>query len=587
VTGAETTITERTPVPWGRVFRYLLPYWKVELGLIALMVAGIAMSMVWPAMLREVVDGVLIGGDHARLPSLVGTILVTTGLGFGLSGLSGWAQAWVTSRVLLDLRRVAYHHVLLLGPAWLARRRTGDVLSRLGSDLAELQAVATTTIMAVLGSIITLVAVLTALTVLEPTLLLVGLAAVPLAVVLLAVLRPRIRRLALRVRERTGDVSQQLVEGLAGLRTVRAHALVPREIGRFMDTNEALVRDGLRLTLWNVLTAGSFQVLVVGNLVLVLWVGTRLVSREAMTLGDLFAFALYQQRVYGPLQGLAGTWLGLQKAAAATARVFEILDARPLAAGTGETPSRLRGELRFEDVHFAWEPGRPVLEGASFRAPVGATTALVGPSGVGKSTALDLVFRFVDPQQGRVLLDGADRRDWSEEDLRGQVALLTQQPHLVTGTVRENLALLIPGVAEDEQRSKLAEVGLLGFVESLPQGLDTPLGDRGVRLSEGQRQRLGLARALLLDPPLLVLDEVTAALDWENDRLVVEAIARRRGRGRTTLVVTHRLQLAMEADNVVVLEGGRVAEQGSPDDLRAAGGAFSRLLQLQARASRA
>ena len=579
----DTAVTERTPIAWRRVFVYLLPYWKAEVLLIVGMVVGIALSLVYPLLFRDIVDDVIGHGAHERLLPLAGLILGATTLGVALSAGAGWLQTWVTSRVLVDLRLELFRHLQRLGPAFFARRRLGDILSRMGGDLGELQSVATGTLLNVLGSIITLVAVVSALTVLQPLLLLIGAAFVPIALVLLVLLRPVIRRLSLRIRERNADISHHMLESLQAIRTVRAHGLAEREAERFEAHNNALVRAVLTFSLWNSATAGFFQVMVTANLLAVLVVGVGMVGQETMSTGDLLAFLLFQQRLYGPLQGLSGTYVNLQRASAPVARVFELLDAKPM--GSGEpgrrSPEVVEGRVTFEDVGFAYGPQRVVLDGVSFEVPSGTMTAVVGPSGVGKSTLVDLLFGFLPPQRGRVMFDGVPLDELDVDAVLPRVAMVTQQPALFDASLRDNLRWLEPGAADPELWSRLEQIGLADFVRELPEGLDTPLGDRGVRLSAGQRQRVGLARALLREPALLVLDEVTAALDWESDQVVALALAERRQRGLTTLVITHRLSLSTDADQVVVLDESRVAELGAHEDLIEQGGLYARLWRLQ------
>ncbi|MCP4871861.1 MAG: ABC transporter ATP-binding protein [Proteobacteria bacterium] len=582
VSPADTNVTEKTPIPWKRVFGWLLPYWKVEVGLGLLMVVGIALSLVYPFLIREIVDDVITWKDTARLLPLAGLAFAATAAGLLLSAGAGYAQTWVTSRVLVDLRAQSFRHLEDLGPAWFARKRLGDVLSRMGGDLSELQRVATGTLLNVVGSLITLIAALAGLTYLQPRLLLVAAGFVPLAVGLLWILRPVIRRLSLRIRERMADISHHLLETFVNLRTVKAHGLDGREADTFEAHNEALVRAVLLHKLWDVGGSGAWQLLMTTNLLAVLVVGFFLVADGSMTVGDLTAFMLFQQRLYGPLSGLAGTYINLQRAAAPIARVFEILDARPLLEDAGGTPiEALEGRVEFDEVGFAYGPGRPVLQDVSFTLEPGRTLAVVGPSGVGKTTVIDLLFRFLVPHAGSVRLDGVDLKALDLTTVLSQVAMVGQQPALFSATLRENLRWLDPDATDEALGGVVAKVGMAGFIESLPEGLDTELGDRGVRLSEGQRQRIGLARALLRDPPLLVLDEVTSALDWESDRVIVEALRERREAGRTTLVVTHRMHLAAEADEVVVLDGGRVVQQGPHDELLAAEGLYTRLWALQ------
>jgi ABC-type multidrug transport system fused ATPase/permease subunit len=580
---ADTAVTERTPIAWKRVFRFLLPYWRQEALLIVGMVAGIGLSLVYPLLFRDIVDDVIGAGAHERLLPLAGMILGATTLGVALSAAAGWLQTWVTSRVLVDLRLELFTHLQRLGPAFFARKRLGDILSRMGGDLGELQSVATGTLLNVLGSAITLVAVVSALSVLQPLLLLIGAAFVPVAAVLLVMLRPVIRRLSLRIRERNADISHHMLESLQSIRTVRAHGLAGREADRFRAHNNALVRAVLTFSLWSSASAGLFQVLVTANLLAVLVVGVGMVGDGSLSTGDLLAFLLFQQRLYGPLQGLSGTYVNLQRASAPVARVFELLDAQPLGGGRPGTrsPEVLEGRIAFEDVGFAYGPGRVVLDAVSFEVPPGTTTAVVGPSGVGKSTLVDLLFGFLPPQRGRVLLDGVPLDELDLEAALPFISMVTQAPALFDATLRDNLRWLEPSAEDEDLWPLLDRVGLAGFVRELPEGLDTPLGDRGVRLSAGQQQRVGLARALLRKPVLLVLDEVTAALDWESDQVVVQTLQERRRAGLTTLVITHRLSLSTDADQVVVLDESKVAEIGRHEDLVGGNGLYARLWRLQ------
>ena len=580
---ADTEVTETTRIPWWRVFGWLKPYWKGEILLVLAMVLGIALSLVYPLLMRSIVDDVIDQGRRELLWPLTFGIFGATAAGVILSGSAGYLQTWVTSQVLVDLRVEAFRHLQALGPAFFARRRLGDILSRMGSDIAELQRVATGTLLQIVGSVLTLIGVIGALTYLQPQLLLIGAAFVPAALILLRIMRPIVRRFSLRIRERSADVSHQLLESMTALRTVRAHGLEDREALRFGAQNESLVRSVLGYKLWDAASSGTFRLLVVANLLAVMVAGVYLMDAGKMSFGDLVAFSMFQQRLYGPLQGLAGTYLNLQRAAASIARVFELLDVKPDAESVGGTrypEGPLKGAVSFQGVDFSYGP-RPVLQGLDLEVVPRETMVVVGPSGVGKSTLIDLLFGFQRPQAGTISVDGVPLPELAPEAWRGHVALVSQEPALFGGSLRDNLRWLRPDLEDDALWPQLQAVGLSEWARSLPEGLDTELGDRAVRLSQGQRQRIGLARALLREPVLLVLDEVTAALDWESDQLVVQAIEARQKAGGTTLIVSHRLSLASAADSIIVLDEGTVAASGTHSELLAKNGLYARLWALQ------
>jgi ATP-binding cassette subfamily B protein len=413
---------------------------------------------------------------------------------------------------------------------------------------------------------------------LAPHLLLVALLFLPPS--LWALLHYR-RRLIGRVevlRQRSADIGSFLIETLSGMRLVVTANAQEREASRFRDKNAAFVRALLSMQLLSYLSGGlPGLVLATGSAFVFLWGGQDVIAGR-LTLGTFVAFMAYQMRLLPPLQALMGLYAGLAAAGVSLGRVRQVLDAAPEVAEQGSPVALplVRGEVEFDDVTFAFDRGMPVLDHVSLRAAPGEVLAVVGPSGGGKSTFADLLLRLFDPDQGAVRLDGHDLRTLRLADVRRHIALVEQAPFLFHATIAENLRYARPEATDEAIRAAADAAGLGELMARLPEGYATVVGERGTALSAGERQRLAIARALLADPAVLVLDEPTAALDPETERQVLagyEALMR----GRTTIVISHRRELAERADRVAVLDGARIVESGPARELSARGGAFAAL----------
>ncbi len=547
------------------------------------MLVGTSLSLVYPLLLRQLFDRVFQGNDPHLVPRLAALLFASTVAGVLLSAGAGYLQTWVTARVLQDLRLALLDRLQRLSLGFHNRQRLGDLLTRMGADLNEVQQLASGTLLGVLSAGVTLGMAVGLLVWLSPLLFAVAVAFIPPLLLLLRLFRPRTHDQAMLIRQRGSDLASSMAETLQHIRFVQAHGAEATERERFRLRNQSLVEAVLD---WQKIQAGSMgisQILLAANSAVVLLLGANLIRHGQMSVGDLVAFALYQARLHGPAQGLASMYLGLQRARAAILRVFAILD-QP--EDTADAPGALvlknwQGEISFEGVTLRHDRDKPALENVSFDIPPGSSVAIVGTSGAGKTTVLDLFLRFHRPQQGTIRVDGHPLDSLAIASLRKASALVSQQPVVFAGTLRENLLWgLSSSLPEEELEVALKQVGLWDWVEGLPLRLDTLVGERGAGISEGQKQRLGLARALLRRPRFLLLDEVTSALDWEADEHISSSLDQLRA-GATTLIVTHRLSLAAVADQVLVLEEGRLIQHGAHASLKEVPGLYQRLWQLQ------
>jgi ATP-binding cassette subfamily B protein len=489
-------------------------------------------------------------------------------------------------RVTADLRAALYAHVMGLDQAYFLKIRTGEVLSRLTADLTIVESMVGSTISVALRNALTVVVALAVLIVVNPGLTGVVVLVGALILVPLFVVGRIVRRLSVRAQARFADAMGYAGETLDALDTVQAFGREASVTGRFRDAVETAFRVSLARIGARAFMTVLVMVLVSGGVGVILWrASIAAFVHHTMTPGSLLQFVFLAVLAAGSAGGLGEAWGDVQKTAGAMARIAEILDARPgIAAPAHPRPLPVppTGAVAFEQVTFAY-PGRPdlpALNGFELAVRPGERVALVGPSGAGKSTVLRLLLRFYDPQAGAVRLDGVDIREADPAEVRARMALVAQDAALFSGSALENLAF---GRAGADRASLIAAARAAeadGFLAALPEGYDTPLGERGKTLSGGQRQRLAIARALVRDAPILLLDEATSALDAENERLVQRALHDAMA-GRTTLVIAHRLATVLSADRIVVMEAGKVVEIGAHAELSARGGLYAKLAKLQ------
>jgi ATP-binding cassette subfamily B protein len=488
-------------------------------------------------------------------------------------------------RVVADLRRALYGHTLGLDQQYFLKTRTGEVLSRLTTDVSLVEQLVGVSASVALRNILSLVGGLGYMVLVSPKLAGFIMLMVPVILAPMFLVGRRVRKLTVTAQDRFADAVGYAGESLDALETVQAFGRESASSARFgLAVEEAYKASVRRITTRASMTAMVIT-LAFGGVTLLLWTGARLVLSGEMTGGTLAQFAMLAVMAAGSIGALGEVWGDVQKASGAMDRIADLLNAKPdIAAPPAPTvlPVPARGAIAFENVIFAY-PGRPdlpALNGFDLAVRPGETVALVGRSGAGKSTVLRLLLRFYDPQSGAIRLDGVDLRDAAPEEVRARMALVAQDSPLFSGSALDNIRFGREDATDAELRAAAEAAQASGFLSALPQGFDTPVGERAKTLSGGQRQRLAIARALVRQAPILLLDEATSALDAESERLVQQALTAAM-EGRTTLVIAHRLATVLKADRIVVMENGRVVEQGTHAELFAKGGLYARLARLQ------
>ncbi|MFC4018705.1 ABC transporter ATP-binding protein [Micromonospora sp. GCM10011542] len=554
----------------------LLPYLRAHRGTLAvvgaLSLAGAAASLAQPLLTRAVLDRVSTAQGVSRLVAvLVALVVVSAAIG----GLRDYLLQRTAEGLVLGTRRRLAGHLLRLPIAEYDRRRTGDLLSRVGSDTTLLRAVVTSGLFETVTGAVMVLGAGTAMVLLDPLLFGVTLLGVALGLGFAATFARRVRALARAAQERIGEMTSAVERAISSARTIRASRAETREAETVTGSARAAYDAGLRVARVQAVVGPTGTVTVQGAFLLVLGIGGARVAAGAITVGDLVAFVMYLFFLALPLGQALHAYAQLQTGLGALQRIEEILgvpaegvDDRSAPAAATATPRHPTPMIEFDRVAFGYPGGRPVLHEVSFAVPEGTRTALVGPSGAGKSTLLALVERFYEVTAGAVRVAGTDVRDLPRDALRARLGYVEQEAPVLAGTLRENLLITAPAATDDQLRTVLDEVNLAHLAERAPEGLDVQVGEGGVLLSGGERQRLAIARALLAGPPVLLLDEPTSNLDARNEaalRRAIDAVAVR----RTLLIVAHRLATVVDADQIVVLDGGRVVAVGTHDELTA------------------
>lgn len=568
--------------PYLRLIRLLRPYTGRFLSAIACMLVASACTVIPPWLIKNVVDDVLIARNMVMLNLLpVAIILLFLGKALAAYGHQ-YLMNWVGQRIVMELRIRLYDHMQRMSLRYLYGARVGELMSRVTNDVTVLQTLVTSVVVNLVVQGTTFLGMLGFLVYINWSLTLLTFAILPLCVFVLDRAGEKLRRVGHEIQEQIALVSSIVQEAFSAIRIVRSFATEDLELERFRVRNISNFDALLRGVKVQAALTGVIEVLLIVTLAAILWLGGRDVIRGELTPGELVAFLGYLGFLVQPIRVFTGVLSSIQFGKASLERIFDVLDT-PVDIESPEDPvilPAIRGRVALENVSFSYTPDAPILRGVSFEAEPGEKIAIVGHTGAGKSTLVDLIPRFYDPDGGRVLIDGVDVRRMDLATLRRQIGIVPQDPLLMKGTFRFNISYGVPDATEDRVRRAAEIAGIDDFIVRLPKGYDTEIGERGVTLSGGERQRVAIARAIVRDPRILILDEATSSLDLDVERRIREAM-RNAMEGRTSFIIAHRLSTVRDADRILVISDGRIAEQGTHDELLRCGGFYSHLCSIQ------
>ena len=565
-----------------RLIRYVKPYRAAIAVAAVLFIISTALNLAFPLVsgqLVNVVTGVSVGLSVGQIIGVLIAVFVVRAI---VDVVSQFLIADAGESVTRDLRQSVYAHLQNLSLGFFASRRTGELTSRLSSDVTVVRVALVNNIATLLSNVLTVVGSAALIITINWRLTAIVVLIFPLATIIARLYSRSLRPLSTQVQDKLADATATAEEAISGVRVVKSFGREPYEVQRFNQATQEVFRSSLKLARIRATFGPLIGLMFFFALVGLLWFGSQEVSAGRLNAGDLVAFLLYGGVIAGGISGLATIFSQFQEAIGATRRLFEILDTQPEVrdAPDAREVGQVQGRITFDHVSFAYEDGVEVVSDVSFEIAPGEVLALVGPSGAGKSTLFNLIPRFYDPTGGAVRLDGHDLRELRVASLRATIAIVPQDTMLFSGSVRENILYGDLNAGEAEMIAAAKAANAHDFIQALPRGYDTLVGERGIKLSGGQRQRIAIARAILKNPRILLLDEATSALDSESEGLVQEALGRLM-RGRTTIIIAHRLSTVQVAHRIAVLDKGRLVELGTHDELMARRGLYYKLYTLQ------
>ncbi|MBC8334993.1 MAG: ABC transporter ATP-binding protein [Anaerolineales bacterium] len=566
-------------VVW-RLVKYLSPYKKYVAAAFILVLVNAASQGLGPMLIGRAIDGAISQGDKAGLLKTVLTLLGVYTIGMFAMRFQIYTMSTAGQKVLADLRDEVFKKLQTLHLQFLEGSQAGDLMSRLSNDIDALNNFFSQSLAQMVGSLFALIGIMVAMLFLEWRLALVALVVIPIALYVTKFFSSWSRRAFRKTRATIGDVSAEMEEQVSGVKVAQAFNRTERNVGEFAKRNAANRDANVNANAITSAFAPAMDVLSTLDLALVAAYGGYLSIIGAITIGTVIAFIQYVQNFFRPIQTVAQMWTVAQSAFAAAERIFSLLDKEIELADGKETMPRIEGKVSFEDVSFAYDSDVPVLASVSMEASPGETVAIVGPTGAGKTTIVGLLARFYDAEKGRILIDDHDLRDVSQFSLRSQMGTVTQDPFLFSGSVMDNIRYGRLDASDEDVVAAAEAANADSFIQKMSEGYQTEVGERGSLLSQGQRQLIAIARAVLADPRILILDEATASIDTRTEKLIQGALDKLL-KGRTSFVIAHRLSTVRNADQVLVLDEGQIVERGKHAELIAQNGLYADLYSRQ------
>ncbi|MBO6535107.1 MAG: ATP-binding cassette domain-containing protein [Balneolaceae bacterium] len=547
----------------------------------------IVASAIWlsvPLGLRELLDAVFEQGDGRLLNMLALGLMALFVVQAAFSFAGNYHLEWVGERVITDLRKKVYEHLHRLGFRFFAERRLGEITSRLTNDVGSIRTALTDSLPQLLTISFSLIGSVTLMVILNWRLSAVIFVTVPFVTIATRYFGQKIRKLSRNIQDELAESTAVVEDALGAIRLVKAFVREDFEVNRYSNAIEALFRTARKKVVLTQLFWAGVGILFLSTLVIIFWYGGKEVLADRLTAGDLVAFIIYALNISRSISQTSRLYTAVNTAAGASERIFELLEETPeiLDLPDAKDLTTIKGSIEIENLTFAYERERKILDSISIDVEAGQTIALVGPSGAGKTTLLNLIPRFYDPQEGRILVDGVDIKSVTHKSLRNHISIVPQEVHLFGTSIKENIRYGRLDATDDEIIAAAKDANAHDFIMETPKGYDALIGEKGVKLSGGQRQRLAIARAILKNPEILLLDEATSSLDSESEAQVQEALYRLM-KGRTTFVIAHRLSTVQHADRILVMDNGRIVEEGTHAQLIEQDGLYSHLYALQFR----